>query len=769
MENDRRVKRELFISGTVGITMVVLALLLSYPQYAGATSGYIMNLLLSMMHDVSITNPINGQVLTYNGTYWVNGNVNSTGGSGGNVTALDDLTDVALIDTAHSDILVYNITSQQWENEAQTTFSDTTACNNLGSGYILCAGNNVDIRSLLAGSDISIDDGNLNVYQNDTSDIVNNYATSIDTIFAEHITSSSALIGKTLSSMSLYLNSTNVGGFSATGQVGIWDSNANLVSDFGTIDLSTVTEGWYTFYPSSNHIIASNEYFGIDVPPTSGQLYVASSTSDVYDGADSHLASFYHISMSSWQDFNKDLSFQVTIAGVSDSLTIINTAPESTTELNDGHGNGNIANGGNVHFRGIANGEAIGVTQNDTDIIISNTGVWNNIAGTGITVNQTNHNVLITNSLPEVTACNNLGSGTILCSGGNINIKSIAGGTGITVSNSSTTVTITNTITNLQSLSNVNIKSPLQNGQQLTYNSTSGKWENLEESEIDVGGGTSLFYTTVGNILEFKTLLAGTGISLSAGSNTVTITNTGVISNSCSSGISCSGTNPSTFTNTGVIKNVASTGISLNATTGISQITNTGVISNSCTSPISCSGTNPSAISCSTCVTTASPYTSICSADASSGDTTMGCTGLTAHKYYQLFIEYTTQTSTAQFTMRFNSDSGNNYAYRYTNISPSGDTTNTSANGCNIMPNENSGSQNIIKAEIQDSRSGLKKGMVGQFLTDINLGATTAPTYESFGCSYSSTSAQITAIQIVRTSGTGTLTTDSHLRVIAYD
>jgi hypothetical protein len=69
---------------------------------------------------------------------------------------------------------------------------------------------------------------------------------------------------------------------------------------------------------------------------------------------------------------------------------------------------------------------------------------------------------------------------------------------------------------------------------------------------------------------------AGTGLSGGGVSGTVTLNNMGVISNSCSSGISCSGTNPSTFTNTGVTSIVAGSGISISAGTGAVTVSATG-------------------------------------------------------------------------------------------------------------------------------------------------------------------------------------------------
>ena len=82
--------------------------------------------------------------------------LNSGSGSGSNVTQLNDLSDVTLINRLNNQILKYNSTSGQWYNVNATTFSDTTSCNNLGTGKIICAGGNVNLKSLVGSADISI-------------------------------------------------------------------------------------------------------------------------------------------------------------------------------------------------------------------------------------------------------------------------------------------------------------------------------------------------------------------------------------------------------------------------------------------------------------------------------------------------------------------------------------------------------------------------------------------------------------------------------------
>lgn len=68
MENNGRLAYYLLIA------VLIIAGISIIPQVQ-AREGYIMNLLLSALHDVIINSPTAGQVLTYNGTYWINDNI----------------------------------------------------------------------------------------------------------------------------------------------------------------------------------------------------------------------------------------------------------------------------------------------------------------------------------------------------------------------------------------------------------------------------------------------------------------------------------------------------------------------------------------------------------------------------------------------------------------------------------------------------------------------------------------------------------------------
>jgi len=103
-------------------------------------------------------------------------------------------------------------------------------------------------------------------------------------------------------------------------------------------------------------------------------------------------------------------------------------------------------------------------------------------------------------------------------------------------------------------------------------------------------GGTNL--TTIGTAnqvlgvntgatgLEYKTITAGTAISVTPAAGAITIANTGVTSNVAGTGITVSsGTGAVTITNSGVTSVVAGSGISVSSGTGAVTIGNTGVLS----------------------------------------------------------------------------------------------------------------------------------------------------------------------------------------------
>lgn len=89
--------------------------------------------------------------------------------------------------------------------------------------------------------------------------------------------------------------------------------------------------------------------------------------------------------------------------------------------------------------------------------------------------------------------------------------------------------------------------------------------------QLLIGNGTGYTLNTLGY---------GVGISVTNGAGTITVANTGVLSNLAGTGISVSGaTGNVTIGNTGVLSIIAGTGISASSTAGNVTLSNTGVLS----------------------------------------------------------------------------------------------------------------------------------------------------------------------------------------------
>lgn len=208
MESKRRL-------GLIGIALIVCAVIATIPAMAEARTIQVVNLLLQNLHDVFINNPITGQVLTYNGTYWINQNatgggestqcinmasqyqiiVNSTAGNcyvrslanGDNIILSQNSTHIIINATGTESTVCSNsavsgqtlissstggncvfkklrsgngisLSSNSTHITITNSLPEATACNNVGSGNQLCSGGNVNIDTLIAGNGITITD-----------------------------------------------------------------------------------------------------------------------------------------------------------------------------------------------------------------------------------------------------------------------------------------------------------------------------------------------------------------------------------------------------------------------------------------------------------------------------------------------------------------------------------------------------------------------------------------------------------------------------------
>ena len=160
MESDRRIN-----FGIVIIASILILAGISFIPDVQAREGYIMNLLLSMMHDVQITNPINGQVLTYQNGFWINAN-----GGGGESTECINMASQYQIIVNSTDGNCYvralangdNIIISQNATHLiiNATGTESTVCSNSAiSGFTLIqssSGGNCVFKKLRAGTGISL-------------------------------------------------------------------------------------------------------------------------------------------------------------------------------------------------------------------------------------------------------------------------------------------------------------------------------------------------------------------------------------------------------------------------------------------------------------------------------------------------------------------------------------------------------------------------------------------------------------------------------------
>jgi hypothetical protein len=137
--------------------------------------------------------------------------------------------------------------------------------------------------------------------------------------------------------------------------------------------------------------------------------------------------------------------------------------------------------------------------------------------------------------------------------------------------------------------------------------------------QLLIGNGTGYTLNTLG---------VNAGISVTNGLGTITVANTGVLSNIAGTGISVSGaTGNVTVANTGVLSNIAGTGISVSGATGNVTVANTGVLSNIAGTGISVSGATGNVTVANTGVLSIVAGSGI-SASSSTGNVTVANTGV---------------------------------------------------------------------------------------------------------------------------------------------
>jgi len=625
---------------------------------------------------------------------------------------LTDLCDVTIISPASNQIIQYN--GSQWVNVNQASFTnETTTCNNIGSGVILCAGDNVDIKTVSALSGIQITNDSNTVY------FANTGVTGLVASTGISINASTGVVTITNTAPDNTI-CTNVGG----GAQVYKDGECNFRTLVGSPDISII-QGTNDITIDFNGTISNESTQCINVG--TGTLIIKNSTS----------GNCYVKTLKAGSGLS--------IVNGTNDITYTNTSPESTVCTNDGHGAGIVCNGGNVHAKGIASGSGITITQNGTDIIVTSNAInestvcsgqsgnynivassssgnctfKNLVSGTGISLSSNSTHITITNTLPENTVCNNSSNptGEGLCIDNTITLKKLLAGTGISLSSNGTRITITNT---------------------------------LPEQGCTSAGGTSLLKTA--STCDFKGLTAGVGLTLTSNTNdnnykTNFINGTGILITG-----SAAQTFKTNFAN--------GTGISITGST-TQTFTNTGVTSLTCTNTdFTCSASTGA-------ITLTGVYQKLCTATATSGDSSITCGSFTATKHLIIYGNWEVQTSTALFGLRFNSNSSSGYEYRTATNGAADVTAGSQAQLGVLQINSNTGRPHYLTFDCINL-SATEKSCFGA-TQEETTGAANASGKVEYAGKWANISQQITSVNLIRISGTGTLTDVSNITVWGFD
>lgn len=143
---------------------------------------------------------------------------------------------------------------------------------------------------------------------------------------------------------------------------------------------------------------------------------------------------------------------------------------------------------------------------------------------------------------------------------------------------------------------------------------------------------------------------------------------------------------------------------------------------------------------------------------------TISVTGLAAKKYLLVLIEDTAAGGTSGVKLRFNNDSGNNYAYR-SNGNGGGDATTVNTNGIQITGSSNG--PHFSPAFITNVATA-EKILTASVVEAATAGAAAAPDRREIAGKWVNTSNQITRVDAIN-SGAGDFAIGSTLIVLGHD
>lgn len=375
--------------------------------------------------------------------------------------------------------------------------------------------------------------------------------------------------------------------------------------------------------------------------------------------------------------------------------------------------------------------------------------------------------------------CSNLGSGVIVCASDINNVlafKSLVSSTGISITNDSDTITITNTLPEDTVCNNALDDNPNSawcfDGDVTIRNIIASDGIFLDGSNADyiaisaycttqvpsAGFNLTTGCDTATTNIHLKNLLAGSGISLSANSTHVTITNNGVTSNVAGTGINVSSP---TGTSTISTKFANGTGISITGTT-TQTFTNTGVTSlTSANSQVALNASNGN-------VLITPKYQLLCQNTWSSGQS-FSCSSFTAKTYLhvEIIASHANAGTGIQTALQFNNDTGNNYADRLS-VNGAADTTGNTRANCRFGTAADTEGGGVYTLDITNLAS-KDKELRGQGTGFLNRIVGIAPTRMEYVCNWVNTVNQITTITVMTNSGNDNYDSNAKITVWGYD
>lgn len=285
---------------------------------------------------------------------------------------------------------------------------------------------------------------------------------------------------------------------------------------------------------------------------------------------------------------------------------------------------------------------------------------------------------------------------------------------------------------------------------------------------INVGSGTIIIKNSTAGNCYVKTLVNGNGIIFSNGTNTITITNS-LPENT--SGVNI-GSGKIVFKNetSDVLyfkTLVGSPDISITNSSATVTIDYNG---SAITSVTSNSNNTIGVVTTGSGVTLYPKYVLLCQNSLGSSSNSLSCSSFAGKRH--LYIEYEVYgvTSTVLLGMQFNSDTATNYSFRKSD-NYGADTGAVTRNNVTLNGNSIPAGGTLTGYMHCNNESSHRKLCNGESTQDANAGSGTTVNYSAYSLKWANTSAQITTVTLVRggLGLTGSFNTGSNISVWGYD